>query len=286
VGETTGEYMSKYSHETAPTRSIKVGDIQLAYRRFGKSGGTPLLLLNYFSANMDDWDPKITNGLAAEHDVIIFDYPGVGRSSGKTPSTVTELVKYTLAFCQALDLNQINAVGFSLGGMIVQQLSAEHPELFNRIILLGTGPSGGEGMTFTELSVDEIEDPEKLLMAAFFTTSEQSMTAGRAYLKRLKFRTEDRDAPVLKEASIAELAAIREWGKIPATDRFVMLSKIHQPTLVVHGAKDVVVMPINAFLLAQHIPNAQLIMYPDASHGAQSQYAEVFLEHVRTFLNS
>ena len=197
-----------------------------------------------------------------------------------------ELAKYTFAFCQALDLNRINAVGFSLGGMIVQQLAADHPELLNRIILQGTGPRGGEGMTFTELSADEMEDPEKLLMATFFTTSEQSITAGRAYLKRLKLRTQDRDEPVSKEAAIAELTAIREWGKIPATDRFAMLPKIRQPTLVVHGAKDVVVMPINAFLLAQHIPNAQLIMYPDASHGAQSQYAAIFLEHVRIFLNS
>jgi pimeloyl-ACP methyl ester carboxylesterase len=106
----------------------------------------PLLLFNYFSANLDDWDPEITNGLAAEHDVVIFDYPGVGRSSGETPSTVTELVKYTYAFCQALDLKRINAIGFSLGGMIVQELAAGHPELLNRIILLGTGPRGGEGM--------------------------------------------------------------------------------------------------------------------------------------------
>lgn len=278
--------MLQYNHETAPTQYIKIRDLQLSYRRFGKRREMSLLLLNYYSANMDDWDPMITNGLATEYDVIIFNYPGVGLSSGKTPPTVAELVKYTLAFCQGLGLNRINALGFSLGGMIVQQLSAEHPELLNRIIVLGTAPRGGEGLTFTELSAEEREDPEKLLMSAFFTTSEQSVAAGRAYLKRLKLRTEDRDKPVSKEAAIAELAAIREWGKIPTTDRFAVLPKIRQPTLIVHGAKDVVVMPINAFLLAQHIPNAQLIMYPDASHGAQSQHAEVFLEHVRIFLNS
>jgi pimeloyl-ACP methyl ester carboxylesterase len=278
--------MPQYNHETAPTQSVKVGDIQLAYRRFGKSGKTPLLLCNYYAATMDDWDPKITNGFAAEHDVIIFDYPGIGRSSGKTPSTVAELAKYTLAFCQALHMSKVNAVGFSLGGMIVQQLAAEHPELLSRIVLLGTGPRGGEGMTFTELSVEEAQDPEKLLMAAFFTTSKQSIKAGHAYLKRLKTRTQDRDEPVPKEAAIAELSAVREWGQIPATDRFAMLSKIRQPTLVVHGTKDVVVMPINAFLLAQHIPNAQLIMYPDASHGAQSQHAETFLKQVQIFLDS
>jgi pimeloyl-ACP methyl ester carboxylesterase len=122
-------------------------------------------------------------------------------------------------------------------------------------------------------------------MNAFFTQREPSKAAGRAYLERLKLRTENRDAPVSKQAALAELAAIREWGVIPQTDRFAMLGQIHHPTLIVHGSKDVVVMPINAFLLAEHLLNAQLIMYPDASHGSQSQHAETFLEHARLFLN-
>jgi pimeloyl-ACP methyl ester carboxylesterase len=124
-----------------------------------------------------------------------------------------------------------------------------------------------------------------LLMFAFFTQSETSQAAGRAYIERLKLRVADRDAPVSEDAASAQLAAIREWGAIPATDRYAMLSKIQQPALVVHGNKDVVVNPINAFLLAQHLPDAQLVMYPDASHGAQSQHAEIFLEYVRLFLN-
>ena len=205
--------MPKDSHETALTQHIKVGTMQLAYRRFGKHGKSLLLLLNYFSANMDDWDPKITNGLAAEHDVIIFDYPGIGRSFGETPATVEELTRYTTDFCQALHLHKINVVGFSLGGMIAQQFAAEHPEMVERIILLGTGPRGGEGMTFTELSIDELQDPQALLMQAFFTTSDQSIAAGHAYLERLKLRIEDRDETVSKKAANAELAAIREWAK-------------------------------------------------------------------------
>ncbi len=170
--------------------------------------------------------------------------------------------------------------------MIAQQLAFEFPDIARRIILLGTGPRGGEGMTFTELSVDELDDPVKLLMGAFFTPSVASQAAGRAYLERLKLRAADRDEPVSRQAAIAQLESIREWGAIPSANRFAMLSQIHQPTLIVHGNKDVVVMPINAFLLAEHLPNAQLIMYPDASHGAQSQHAEPFLEHVRLFLNA
>ena len=140
-------------------------------------------------------------------------------------------------------------------------------------------------MTFTELSPDELADPVALLMNAFFTPSKASKAAGQAYIERLKLRAADRDARVSKNTAGAQLEAIREWGTIPSTDRYAMLARIHQRTLIVHGSKDIVVIPINAFLLAQHLPDAQLVMYPDASHGAQSQHAEVFLEHARLFLN-
>jgi pimeloyl-ACP methyl ester carboxylesterase len=273
-------------HETAPTQFVQVGDAEVAYRRFGRRGAPPLLLLNYFAANMDDWDPKITNGFAAARGVIILDYPGIGLSSGTTPSAVAATTRDLVAFCRALSLNSFDIVGFSLGGMIAQQLAFEFPDMVRRIILLGTGARGGEGMTFTELSVDELDDPESLVMLAFFTPSETSKAAGRAYLERLKLRTAGRDEPVSRPAAIAQLEAIRDWGAIPSENRFAMLGNIRQPTLIVHGNKDVVVMPVNAFLLAQHLPNAQLIMYPDASHGAQSQHAEIFLEHARLFLNA
>ena len=135
--------------------------------------------------------------------------------------------------------------------------------MIRRVILLGTGPRGGEGMTFTEPSADEVGDPVALLMGAFCTPSEASQGAGRAYIERLKLRTAGRDAPISKNAARAQLEAIREWGAIPSTDRFAMLDRIRQPVLVVHGNKDVVVIPINALILAQHLPEAQLVMYPD-----------------------
>jgi pimeloyl-ACP methyl ester carboxylesterase len=161
----------------------------------------------------------------------------------------------------------------------------DHPEMVRRIILSGTGPRGGEGMVFEDLSADELDDEDGLIMNTFFTQSEPSKAAGRAFIERTKLRVENHDAPVSKQAALAQAAAIREWGLIPQTDRFAMLDKIHHPTLIVHGSKDVVIMPINAFLLAEHPPNAQLIMYPDASHAAFSQYAENFLENARLFLN-
>src|SRR6267378_3623260 len=142
--------------------------------------------------------------------------------------------------CRALDLKSFDVVGFSLGGMIAQQLAFEYPDMIRRMILLGTGPRGGEGMTFTELSVDDLADPVALLMSAFFTSSEASKAAGRAYIERLKLRVADRDAPVSVMAAGAQLEAIREWGAIPSTDRYAMLARIHQRTLIVHGSKDIV----------------------------------------------
>jgi pimeloyl-ACP methyl ester carboxylesterase len=272
-------------HETALTQFVESGGIRFAYRRFGRRGGAPLLLLNYFAANLDKWDPRVTNGFAAERDVILFDYPGIGSSSGETPSTVAALTKACVEFCRALDLTRFDVLGFSLGGMIAQQLAADHPEMVRRIILSGTGPRGGEAMVFDDLSADELDDEAALIMNAFFTQSEPSKAAGRAFIERTKRRVENRDASVSKQAALAESAAIREWGVIPKTDRFAMLGQINQPTLIVHGSKDVVIAPINAFLLAEHLPNAQLIMYPDASHAAYSQHAENFLENARLFLD-
>jgi pimeloyl-ACP methyl ester carboxylesterase len=277
--------MSNDTHETARTEFVQAGNVRFAYRRFGQRGGVPLLLLNYFAANMDDWDPEVTNGLAAGREVILFDNADVGSSTGETPSSVAAMTRDCVDFCRALDLRNFDVLGFSLGGMIAQQLAFEHPEMIRRLILLGTGPRGGEGMTFTELSLDELGDPVVLLMNSFFTASEGSKAAGQAYIERLKLRVVDRDAPVSMKAAGAQLEAIREWGSIPSTDRYAMLPRIHQPTLVVSGSRDVVVPPINAFLLAQHLPDALLVMYPDASHGAQSQHAEVFLEHARLFLD-
>src|SRR6516162_1353994 len=164
--------MSSYSHETAPTRFVEADGIRFAYRRFGKSGQLPLLFLQYFNANMDNWDPSITNAFALDRDVILFDNAGIGSSAGETPSTVQEMTQHVLAFCRGLALKEIDAVGFSLGGMIVQQLAHDYPRLVRRIILLGTGPRGGEGLTFTELSAEEKADPAKFLLVEFFAPTE------------------------------------------------------------------------------------------------------------------
>jgi pimeloyl-ACP methyl ester carboxylesterase len=278
--------MSTDTALTVPTRLVEADGIRFAYRRWGKPGGLPLVFMQYFSANLDDWDPQVTDGFAADHDVILFNNAGVGSSGGETPGTVSEMTRDALAFSDALGLKRFNVVGFSLGGMIAQQLALDHPDRVNRTILLGTGPRGGEGMRFTELSAEERADPDQFLLTAFFSPTDASQAAGRAYLKRLATRTRDRDLPVSTKTAEAQLHAIREWGAVPSSDRYATLPKIKHPTLVVHGTKDIVVQPVNAFILAEHLPDAQLIMYPDSSHGAQYQHAELFLQHAKVVLSA
>ena len=276
--------MNNYTHDTVPTQYVENEGIRYAYRRFGKPGSVPLLFLEYFNSNMDGWDPAVTNSLATDHEIILFDNAGVGASGGETPGTVAEMTRHCVAFCRVLGLKTIHIVGFSLGGMIAQELALDHPQFVQRLILLGTGPRGGEGMTFTELSAEEQADPVAFLLGAFFSPSEASQAAGSEYMKRLESRNEDRDLPVSRKSAEAQLAAIREWGLIPTSGRYSTLKNITHPTLIVHGNKDIVVTPINALILAEHLPNAQLIVYPDSSHGTQYQHAKVFLEHVKLFL--
>ena len=255
-----------------------------AYRRVGNRAGVPLILGNYFAANMDDWDPLIVDALAADRDVIAFDYPGIGSSTGTCPERIDELAIECIGFLHALGFTAVDFLGFSLGGMVAQQIASSNPELIRRMILCGTGPRGGEKMTFTELSIDDLNDPVALLLYSFFTPSDTSQAAGRAYVDRLSVRVADRDTPVTLTAAAAQLSAIREWGEIPVTDRYAMLKAVQQPTMIVHGTKDVVVDAVNATILEQNLSDAILLMLPDASHGAQSQHAELFLATARVFL--
>jgi pimeloyl-ACP methyl ester carboxylesterase len=275
------------TYSQTPTDIVRAASgIDFAYRRVGNRGRIPLVLANYFAANMDDWDPLIVDGLAADRDVITFDYPGIGSSTGVTAATVSELAVDCIGFLRALGLTTVDFLGFSLGGMVAQQIASSHPEMLRRMILCGTGPRGGEKMTFDELSIDELNDPVALLLTAFFTPSDASQAAGHEYLDRLNRRSSDRDTPVTMAAAADQLRAIRGWGEIPSTNRYAMLRTIQQPTLIVHGTKDVVVDSVNAVILEESLPDATLLMLPDASHGAQSQHAEIFLATARLFLNT
>ncbi len=279
-----------HDHQTAPTQFVEANGIRFAYRRFGKSGGVPLVLNQHFTGTMDHWDPAVTNGLAKDREVILFNNAGVSSSSGEVPTSIEEMAANAIAFIRALGLSKIDVLGFSIGGFVAQEIASHASSLVRKLILVGTGPRGGEGMASLTPEAQQIfgatyEEPDHLWLAVHFTKSEASQAAGRDFLKRFRLRKENRDPEVNEKVALAQLEALGKWG-IQFKRSYDYLKTIRQPTLVVNGGKDVIIYSVNSFILQQHLPNAQLILYPDANHGSQYQYPELFVRHVSMFLSA
>lgn len=283
--------METFTHRTAPTRFVDVDGARFAYRRFGRERGTPLLMLQHLGGNLDNWDPAVTDGLASHREVILFDNRGVASTGGTTPSTVADMAQDAELFADALGLARVDILGFSLGGFIAQTMPIDRPDLVRRVVLVGTGPRSGESMESLTPEGRAIfgkkrSSVDELWQDCFFSTSESSQRAGRSFIERLHERTIDRDVDLGPDVEPAQLAAVDEWGRaLPGEERFAYLKNITQPTLVVEGKNDVVIYTINSFLLQQHLPNAELVLYPDSSHGSLFQFPELFVEHVNCFLD-
>jgi len=281
--------MSAHTHQTAPTQFVEAHGLRFAYRRFGKAGGVPVLFNMHFTGTMDHWDPAITDGLARSREVILFDNAGIGGSSGEVPTTIEGMAANAAAFVKALGLAQVDVLGFSLGGLVAQALTQAEPQLVRKLVLVGTGPRSGEGMASLTPEAQQVfgatyDEPDHLWLKVFFTDSDASQSAGRAFLKRFRQRTENRDPESNEKVGPAQLEALGKWGA-PQPHPYDYLKSITQPTLVVNGSNDVIIYTINSYLLHQHLPNAQLLLYPDGNHGAQYQYPERFVQHTSMFLD-
>jgi pimeloyl-ACP methyl ester carboxylesterase len=259
--------------------------VQFAYRMLGRSDGVPVVFLTHLAAVLDNWDPRVVDGIAAKHRVITFDNRGVGASSGSTPTTIDEMARDAVTFIRALGLDQVDLFGFSMGGMIAQVIAHEEPQLVRKMIIAGTGPAGGEGIDqVTRISYLDTarglltrQDPKQYL---FFTRTPNGIRAGKEFLARLEERTSDRDKPITVRAFRAQLKAIHRWGlQQPAN-----LASIHQPVLVANGESDKMVPSKNSVDLDRRLPNSQLVIYPDAGHGGVFQYHEDFVKRALEFL--
>jgi pimeloyl-ACP methyl ester carboxylesterase len=275
------------SYRHALTRTVSVGGVSFAYRELGRTTGVPVVFLTHLAAVLDNWDPRVVDGIAAQHRVITFDNRGVGASTGKTPDTIQAMASDAVSFVRALGLERVDLLGFSMGGMIAQVIAHDQPQLVRKLILAGTGPAGGEGITnVTKIAhldfvrgAFTLQDPKQFL---FFTRTANGRRAGKQFLSRLKERTENRDKAISIRAYLTQLKAIHRWGLDAPAD----LSVIGQPVLVVNGESDRMVPSNNSADLARRLPNSDLVIYPDAGHGGIFQFHEQFVGQALSFLAS
>jgi len=275
----------------APTRFLESGAERYAYRRFGSGPGLPLLCLQHFTGTLDNWDPALLDPLAAEREVILFESAGIGRSSGTVPNTVAGMAAHALAFLDRLGLKTCDVLGFSLGGMVAQQMVLERPAIFRRLILVGTAPRGGEDIMHLDKPsiAKHLADPTlkgyAVLQKIFFAPTESSQAAGAAFIERLMQRRDDREPISGPGVAQAQMAAFREWEQ-GSGERFSALKAIRHPTLVVNGVHDEMIPVSNSYWLSARLPNAVLLTYPDSGHGSLFQFHESFTRQAAAFLAS
>ena len=266
------------------------GGERYAYRRFGSGSGLPLLLLQHFTGTLDNWDPALTDALAGERELILFDNAGIGRSSGSVPTTVAGMAKHAAAFLDGLGVETCDVLGFSLGGMVAQQMVLDRPTIFRRLILVGTAPRGGEDIMHLEKPrlATHLQDPSNkgysVLQKIFFTLTPSGQAAGAAFVERLAERKEDLDGVSGPAVANAQMAAFRDWERVTG-ERFAEVRSIGHPTLVVNGVHDEMIPVVNSYRLVENLPNAVLLTYPDAGHGSLFQYHESFARQAGAFLS-
>jgi pimeloyl-ACP methyl ester carboxylesterase len=272
-------------HQTATTQFITAGGNKIAYRILGNKAGIPLVMLSPLGSAMDDWDPAITNGLAQQYKVIIFDIQGVGTSGGITPDNIPDMAKEVVSFIKALGYNKVNLLGFSMGSFISEQIVLTEPALVNKIILTGTGPKGSEGLSNLPniLASAASLTPEQVFLVSFFASSPASQSAGKTAYERVQKRQVNRDTPLSAESFTAEVKAVVGWAQ-PSPNALKELQSVTQPVLIAQGQEDALVPEVNAINMSKSLPNAQLIVYPDAGHAAFFQYHDDFVQKALEFL--
>lgn len=274
------------THQNAKTQFVDVKGASFAYRVIGRESGTPIVLFPGLGGSMDDWDPAVIDGLAQKNKVIIFDNKGVAASKGTTPSDIQLMANDAIDFIETLHLTKVNIMGFSMGGFIAQRVALTKPALINKIILTGTGPQGAIGLSNLPNIVASTAglSLEESFLKFGFTSSTQSIAAGKAAYARIQLRTTDRDLTLSDATSASQFTAVLTWAQ-PNVNALVELKNIKNPVLIVHGENDLPVSVQNAHNMSQSLENSELVIFPDSGHASFFQNHDAFVTKAIQFLN-
>jgi pimeloyl-ACP methyl ester carboxylesterase len=262
-----------------------------AYRdtQGGRDGAVPLVLLQHFRGNLDNWDPALVDALASTRRVVAFDNAGVGGSTGTTPDTIDQMARDAIAFIVALGLDQADILGFSIGSFVAQQIALVRPALVRKLILASSAPQGAAGMHgWAPEVIGAVGTPKTSAdsyLDVFFTQLSSSRQAGREALQRMYARTEDRDTATTWATREAQYDAVCTWG-IPDHAKLQRLSAVEMPVFVANGDRDPMIRPHYSYLLAGLIPQARVKIYPDAAHGFLFQHHAEFAADIDDFLTA
>ena len=274
----------------AETRTAEGANaVSYAYRRLGPQGGRPLVLLQHFRGNLENWDPDLIDALAASRDVIVFDNTGVGATTGTTPTTFARMADDAIVFTEALGLGGIDLLGFSIGSFIAQEIVLTRPSLVAKLVLASTAPQGAPGMHgWAPDIIGAVGEPTTSaegFLHGFFTGSPESRAAGAQFLARIFSRQEGRDQETTWQTRNAQYDAVLKWGT-PDFGLLQRLGAVKQPTFIASGDDDRMILPWYSFLTASLIPDAFVKLYPDSAHGFLFQHAQAFAGDVGEFLDA
>ena len=275
------------TYSEVPNKLVRAANgVDYAYRETGDED-VPLVLLQHFRGNLDNWDPALIDALATTRRVVTFDNAGVGGSTGTTPGTIGQMARDAIAFLAAMTFSRVDVLGFSIGSFVAQEIALTRPGLIRRLILASSAPQGGAGMQgWTPDVIAAVGSPQTRpegYLGVFFTQSPASWQAGAEALQRMQARTQDRDLATTWATREAQYDAVCTWG-IPDHALLQRLAAIDVPVLVAAGESDPMILPRYSYLLAGLIPGARVKIYPDSAHGFLFQHHAEFAADVETFL--
>ena len=279
---------TRLSYATAPNQVIRAENgIDYAYREIGTST-VPLVLLQHFRGNLENWDPQLLDALAAQRRVVAFDNAGVGATTGTTPDTIEQMARDAIAFIATLNAPHVDILGFSIGSFVAQEIALIRPDMVRRLVLASAAPRGGAGMHgWAPEVINAVGQPQpdpNGYLDVFFTSSAASRQAGQETLGRIYRRTSDVDEPTTWATRQAQYDAVCDWG-IPNHAALQRVSAIGHPVFIANGDSDPMILPHFSYLLAGLIPQASVKIYADAAHGFLFQHASEFAADVTEFLD-